>query len=100
MPLRTPDTPVSVAETIRSNLARAAGRPPEQLHALSETGGAEGLTATTPHQVFTVGLQALADGAGLEAAPSTGWRYLLRQDAKVVATAETVTAARGDHQFA
>src|SRR5512142_2659057 len=44
------------------------------------------LQLTEPHQVFTLGLADLAAGKGLDAAKPTGWRYLVQEDDKVLAS--------------
>jgi hypothetical protein len=54
------------------------------------------LELTDPHQVFTLGLDDLVAGRGLDAARPTGWRYLVREDDNVLASAEAVLTGRGD----
>lgn len=54
------------------------------------------LQLTDPHQVFTLGLADLVAGRGLEAARPSGWRYLVRDDDNVLASAEAVVTARSD----
>lgn len=62
--------------------------------------GATGpLQLTEPHQVFTLGLTDLAAGTGLDAARPTGWRYLVQEDDKVLASAETVAGPGGEQVF-
>lgn len=62
--------------------------------------GATGpLQLTEPHQVFTLGLTDLAAGKGLDAAKPTGWRYLVQEDDKVLASAETVAGPGGEQVF-
>jgi hypothetical protein len=59
------------------------------------------LELTDPHQVFTLGLAELVAGKGLEAATPSGWRYLVREDHNVLASAEAVRGAKGeDYAFA
>lgn len=58
------------------------------------------LQLTEPHQVFTLGLTDLAAGKGLDAAKPTGWRYLVQEDDKVLASAESVAVgSTNEHVF-
>jgi hypothetical protein len=58
------------------------------------------LELTDPHEVFTLGLADLVAGRGLKAAKPTGWRYLVREDDNVLASAEAVlTGTGGDYAF-
>jgi hypothetical protein len=54
------------------------------------------LQLAEPHQVFTLGLVDLAAGKGLDAAKPTGWRYLVQEDDKVLAAAESVAVGPAD----
>ncbi|MFD7846832.1 hypothetical protein ACFV4K_28365 [Nocardia sp. NPDC059764] len=68
------------------------------LHAFAEGGkfstkalkGArkENLDLSTPHEVFTMGLDDLA-AAGLDHAQPVGWRYLVTDGTQIIASAET-----------
>src|SRR5262249_8479311 len=53
---------------------------------------------TTPHQVFTMGLDDLTSRAGLEKARPVGWRHLVEADGKPIASAETTVAQDGTTQ--
>jgi hypothetical protein len=58
------------------------------------------LQLTEPHEVFTLGLDDLAAGKGLDAARPTGWRYLVQEDDKVLASAESVAVGpANEHVF-
>jgi hypothetical protein len=85
MALRSLALSDSALETIRVGVARLAARPEYRDRGL---GRAEGLDVAAPHDVYTVGLDALAAGGGLEAAEPVGRRVLLMRGADPVATAE------------
>jgi hypothetical protein len=85
MALRSLALSDSALETIRAGVARLAARPEYRDRGL---GRAEGLDVAAPHDVYTVGLDALAAGGGLEAAEPVGRRVLLMRGADPVATAE------------
>jgi hypothetical protein len=85
MALRSLALSDSALETIRAGVARLAARPEYRDRGL---GRAEGLDVAAPHDVYTVGLDALAAGGGLEAAEPVGRRVLLMRGADSVATAE------------
>jgi hypothetical protein len=53
---------------------------------------------TTPHTVHNIGLDALAEGRGLDAAQTTGLGYLVLQNTRVVASAEVALDERGEPQ--
>ena len=84
MALRSVELSDSALETIRAGVARLAARPEFRDRAL---GGAK-LDAAAPHDVYTLGLAALAEGKGLQAAEPVGRRVLLMRDAAPVAAAE------------
>lgn len=99
MPLTRGIPPADADAAVAAALQRFAGVPDSRLHALEGLRPAE-LAATAPHQVFNLGLDDLASAAGaLGSTRATGWRYLLRQDGRVVASAETVTGPGGGAQF-
>lgn len=85
MALRSVELSDSALETIRAGVARLAARPEFRDRAL---GGAEALDVAAPHDVYTLGLDALAEGKGLQAAEPVGRRVLLMRDAAPVAAAE------------
>jgi hypothetical protein len=85
MALRSVELSDSALEAIRAGVARLAARPEYRERALR---GAEGVDVAAPHDVYTVGLAALAAGGGLEAAEPVGRRVLLMRAADAVGTAE------------
>jgi hypothetical protein len=83
--LRPAQLSESALETIREGVARLAGRPEYRDRAL---GRAETLDVAAPHDVYTLSLDALGSGRGLEAAEPVGRRVLIMHAAAPVATAE------------
>ena len=100
MPVTHGDPPPGSAEAVQEALRRFAGVPDAHRNALRGTQPAE-LDPSLPHPVFNLGLSDLTRraGGGLGAARLTGWRYLLRSQQQVVASAETVSAGGGREEF-
>src|SRR5215831_18998518 len=94
MPLHLPDPPSSVPDTIRSGVRNLAGHPHISTEALRGARPDE-IDVSTPHQVFTMGLDDLAAGRGLAAAQPVGWRYVVEAAGQPIASAETTIAADG-----
>lgn len=94
MPLHLPDPPTDVANKVRSTVRMFAGNTNHNLKALHGA-KADRVDVTTPHQVFTMGLDDVTSGAGLEKARSVGWRHLVVADGKPIASAETTLAQDG-----
>lgn len=88
MPMTFPEPPADVEAAVEQALSNMGRVPPAQLHALQ---GLEpsGLTPAVPHEVFTLGLDDLRTSPRTTSSRRSGWRYLLRQDDRVVASAET-----------
>jgi hypothetical protein len=98
MALRAPEPPYRAAETVQSTIRTFAENRAFKSPALRNA--TQPLQLTEPHQVFTLGLTDLVAGKGLEAAKPTGWRYLVQEGDRVLASAETVLAGQGnDHVF-
>ena len=87
MTLRPAELSDSALETIRGGVARLADRPEYRDRALGAA-RAEPLELAAPHDVYTLGLDALAEGTGLEAAKPVGRRVLIMRAQEPVATAE------------
>jgi hypothetical protein len=98
MPLLVKEPPRQAADTVDVTFRTFAANRTFRTPALRNATGP--LSLTQPHQVFTLGLAGLIAGKGLEAAVPTGWRYLVQDGEKVLASAETVLgAAGGEHVF-
>jgi hypothetical protein len=86
------------------------GKVRAKLHALAESGkftskalkGArkEQLDVSTPHQVFTMGLDDITGAGGLDRAQAAGWRYLVEDGGQPIASAETTVAQDGTEEVA
>lgn len=87
MTLRPAELSDSALETIRDGVARLADRPEYRDRALGAA-RAEPLELVAPHDVYTLGLDALAEGTGLGAAQPVGRRVLIMRAQEPVATAE------------
>ena len=97
MPLHLPDPPPGVPDNVRSKLHAFADGSKFTTKALR---GAhkDRLDLSTPHEVFTMGLDDVASGAGLDRARSVGWRYLVEEGGQLIASAETTLAPDGTHE--
>lgn len=79
----------------RNALAMGGGGPTRGPRALARVGHGR-LTAAAPHPVYTLTLEQLARGAGLQEAQLVGWRYLLEDDGgRVLGFAETTPEQGG-----
>ncbi len=99
MALHHPQPSQAVDAAIRSQLSFLAAKPEKELNALAGSKPSE-LTMEAPHEVYTLGLDQLLEGAyDLTGAKPTGWRYLLQQASGTVASAETTADPRGQQVF-
>ncbi|MBB5824967.1 hypothetical protein [Micromonospora carbonacea] len=55
----------------------------------------EDVQVSTPHQVFTMGLDDVEAGGGLDRARPGGWRFLLESGGEVIASAESTETPDG-----
>jgi|SRR5215218_7718851 len=110
MPLKILNPPTEVSRVVSKNIEAYFDRGRAR-------GGGEALgrELTTPHQVFTLGLddltrapsslastEAVADASRasvLDAARPTGWRYLVQEQGRATASAETVDVGGGRNEF-
>lgn len=95
MTLHTPDLPEPALRAIQAGVEGLAGRPEYGDRAL---GGADPavLEAAVPHDVYTLGLDAIADGEGLGSAEPVGRRVLVMEGARAVAAAELADPEGGE----
>lgn len=98
MPLHMPEPPQLVPDKIRSKLNEFADGSKFSTKALR---GArkEQLDVTTPHRVFTMGLDDVASGAGLDRAQPGGWRYLVEDGGQLIASAEATERDDGGFEL-
>ncbi|MEH1017762.1 MULTISPECIES: hypothetical protein [unclassified Micromonospora] len=94
MPLNMPEPPGRMREETRAKLGRVAGVRGMGLPALGAA-APENVEVSTPHQVFTMGLDDVEAGGGLERARPGGWRFLLESGGEVIASAETAETPEG-----
>jgi hypothetical protein len=94
MPLHLPDPPAGVPDKVKSKLHAFAEGSKFTTQALR---GAhkDRLDLSTPHEVFTMGLDDVTSGAGLGRAQPVGWRYLVVEGGQLIASAETTLAPDG-----
>jgi hypothetical protein len=98
MALITPTPPKQALDAVHSTFLELNRNRAFRSPALRGATGT--LQLTEPHQVFTLGLTDLAAGKGLDAARPTGWRYLVQEGDKVLASAESVAmGAANEHVF-
>ncbi|WP_330182038.1 hypothetical protein OHB26_37880 [Nocardia sp. NBC_01503] len=99
MPLHLPEPPSDVPDKVKGKLRAFADDAKFSTKALR---GArkDQLDLSTPHQIFTIGLDDIAAGAGLDAAQPVGWRYLVVDGAQIIASAETTLAPDGTQELA
>jgi hypothetical protein len=97
MPLHLPDPPAGVPDKVRSKLHAFADGAKFSTKALR---GArkDQLDVSTPHQVFTMGLNDITAGGGLDRAQPVGWRYLVEDGGQLIASAETTLAPDGTQE--
>jgi hypothetical protein len=97
MPLHLPDPPAGVPDKVKSKLQAFAEGGKFSTKALR---GAhkDRLDLSTPHQVFTMGLEDITSGGGLDNAQPVGWRYLVEEGGQLLASAETTHGPDGTHE--
>jgi hypothetical protein len=97
MPLHLPDPPHGAPDKVMSKLHEFADGAKFSTPALR---GAhkEQLALSAAHQVFTMGLDDVTAGGGLDRARPVGWRYLVQEGGRVIASAETTPGADGSHE--
>ena len=91
MTLHTPTLSDSALRTIRDGLGRLASRPEYADRQLAKADRAR-LAVSLPHDVYAMGLDAIAEGKGLDAAEPVGRRCLVMEGDRPVAAAELADA--------
>lgn len=94
MTLRVPEPTEASVETVRSHLSELAGRTAFRRRALARANPA-GLALAAPHDVYSLGLRDLAEGASLDAATVDGRRFIVMDGDKPIASAELADQGRG-----
>jgi hypothetical protein len=94
MPLRFATEPQNGSALVQSNIGRLLQRPqgaPPALHSQAIAN----LKLKSPHAIYDLRADQIAEGHGLEAAHPTGFRYLVAASSGAVAAAEVHTDAGG-----
>jgi hypothetical protein len=97
MPLHLPDPPAGVPDKVKSKLHAFAEGGKFSTKALRDA-RRDRLDLSTPHQVFTMGIDAVTSGEGLAGAQPVGWRYLVEEGGQLIASAETTPMPDGTHE--
>lgn len=97
MPLNLPGPPSGVPDQVMSKLHAFADGGHFTTRALSAA-RKEQLSLSTPHQVFTIGLDDVTGGGGLDRARPVGWRFLIEEGGRPIASAETTLFPDGTHE--
>jgi hypothetical protein len=90
MSLTSPTPPPEALDLVRSRLAIGPGRGGARMRYVDDA-SPEGLDLAAPHVVYTLNLDDIARGVGLESARPTTWRYLLVRGDRALASAEVYT---------
>ncbi|MEU4780409.1 hypothetical protein [Micromonospora sp. NPDC023633] len=98
MPVHMPD-PQGVPDKVRAKLNAFADSGRFSTTALRQA-RKENLDLNTPHQVFTLGLDVVTAGGGLDQAQPVGWRFLVVDGGQLIASAETAEKPDGTHEVA
>ena len=97
MPMHLPEAPSGVSDKIKSKLHAFADGSHFSTKALRNA-RKDQLDLSTPHQIFTMGLDDVSSGGGLDRAQPTGWRYLIEDGGQLIASAETTLAPDGTQE--
>ncbi len=98
MNLNLPDPPNESISELGSTLTALAARGQFGTRVLRNA-RPEQLSVTAPHEICTMGLDALRQRPEQIDAQPTAWRYMLEIDERVVASAETAMRPNGSHEF-
>jgi hypothetical protein len=97
MPLHLPGPPSGVPDQVMSKLHAFVDGGHFTTQAL-RAARKERLTLSTPHQVFTMGLDDITSGGGLDRAQPVGWRFLIEEGGRLIASTETTLLPDGTHE--
>lgn len=98
MPLHLPDPPAGTPDKVRSTLHAFAGGAKFSTEKLRGA-RTEGLEISTPHEVYTIGLDDILADRGIDHARPVGWRYLIEADGEAIASAETAESDDGTQEI-
>jgi len=97
MPLNLPAPPAGVPDQVMSKLHTFADGRHFTTPALRNA-RKDQLALSTPHQVFTMGLDDVTSGGALDKARPAGWRFLINEGGRPIASAETMQNPDGTHE--
>ncbi|MFC0097690.1 hypothetical protein ACFFKH_09130 [Micromonospora marina] len=97
MQINLPEPPRGMSDKVKSKLHRFANEGRFAGKGLRGT-NKDSLDVSTPHQVFTLGLDDVLAGGGIDRAQPAGWRYLVEQAGQPVASAETTAGPDGSQE--
>jgi hypothetical protein len=98
MPLQVPKPPTAAQKAVHSMLSRIVTSHADHVSALRSPSA---VAISTPHRVAILGLDRIQSGMSLRAAAhKKGWRFLVHNGDKVVATANSSISGKGKHAFA
>jgi hypothetical protein len=99
MPLHAVDPPIAAYEAMRSVLSDLASHAAFRTPALRRADPAS-LALSTPHRFAVLPLNQIRRQTGLRtAAEMKGWRFLVHDGQRVVATVDAIETDKGEHQF-
>jgi hypothetical protein len=97
MTLRVPEPTRQSLEAVRSHLSALAGRAAFRQRALSQANPLD-LALAAPHDVYSLGLDQLAEGVRLDAAQPVGRRFLVLAGDEAISSAEIAAPDGSDFQ--
>lgn len=99
MPLRLPPPPPRAIETLREGLESLLSTPSSSIRTRTEELGESfeaNIDVTSPHLVYSVDLNEVAEGRILSAARPTSWRYMLLDGESAQSAAELAIDDNGE----
>lgn len=100
MPLQVTKPPTAARKAVHSMLARMVTTAADHVSAL-RSATPTSVAISTPHRVAVLDLDRIRSGMSLRtSAHKKGWRFLVHNGDKVVATANSSMAGKGKHSFA
>ncbi|MCW4049620.1 MAG: hypothetical protein NWE89_07770 [Candidatus Bathyarchaeota archaeon] len=102
MPLKYKKEPSKVKEIVTNQLGKMASKKAFRTPVLAKIQLTGGVPQTTPDQavpVYHLGLDDLKQNGDISSAEQRSWRYLVKHDDEVVATADAVIGGDGEPVF-
>ena len=99
MSVQFPAPPDEVTDAIITRMRDVDSAPEAKGRVLGDAEPAE-LTLSMPHDVYVVGIDDILAGRRPDSTSPAGWRFILYNNNRTVASAETVVTSEGKHRFA